>query len=102
MKKFLMNKGIPKNNIVCENQAKNTMENAYYAVPLFESLNVKEVTLITSESHMPRASYLMEAVFSKIAKGVTVKTFATDDALNNKIFIHRCKQEAYIIKNYMV
>lgn len=46
---------IPRDHIIVERKARNTIENATYSKQLLDSLNNKSSLLITSAFHMPRA-----------------------------------------------
>ena len=68
MKELLIKEGIHTNSIILEEEALNTAENAYYCVPILIKNNIKDITLITSDFHMARSSYLFEAVFQHRGK----------------------------------
>ncbi|MDR1761080.1 MAG: YdcF family protein [Bacteroidales bacterium] len=53
---FLVHIGIPADDIIVENQSRNTYENIVYSKQLLDSLhNTDTVLLVTSASHLPRA-----------------------------------------------
>ena len=74
LKSFLLNSGIPERDIILENQAKNTRQNAIFTKNKLKSLNFqdKKFILITSAFHMKRA----KACFDKVELKTT--TFPTD------------------------
>lgn len=54
--------GVPSHSIIIENQARNTVENALLCLPLFQQHQIKHITLVTSDYHMPRSRLLFELV----------------------------------------
>ena len=54
MKKWLVEKGIKPERIYIEDQAKDTVGNALYSVKILKELGAKNVTLVTSATHMRR------------------------------------------------
>lgn len=54
-KKYLLNLGIPKTDIIVEEKSRTTLENARYTKDILDNINVDSITLITSASHMTRA-----------------------------------------------
>ena len=74
MTDFLVEFGVPKNQVISESQSKNTRENAINSKKIMDSLNVKNIALVTSSLHMRRS----KAVFKKL--GYNALTF------NSKIF----------------
>lgn len=72
MKQFLIKGDINSKSIFLEEKAKNTAENAYYCIPILVKNNISEVTLITSDFHMPRSSYLFEAIFKDKSDGISI------------------------------
>jgi hypothetical protein len=55
MSKWLMEQGIPKERIILENNSTDTVENGLFSTAILERENLKDVTLVTSASHMRRA-----------------------------------------------
>lgn len=75
LERFLLMTGMPKEDILVEDQAKNTHENALFAKNFLESKGIdsnQEFILITSAFHMYRA----KACFDKV--GLNTVTFPTD------------------------
>lgn len=62
LKNFLVEIGIPKGDIVIEEQARNTRENASYTAELLKDSTYTNLLLITSASHMPRSIKCFEKV----------------------------------------
>ena len=55
VKKFLVQIGIPEQDILCDLKARNTYENAVYTKTLLDSINASNNVLITSAFHAYRA-----------------------------------------------
>ena len=74
IKQFLVSLGIPENDIVVENDSRNTYENASYTFHKLQSQNVnfEDCLLITSAWHVRRA----RACFEKVGGAIAV--FPTD------------------------
>jgi hypothetical protein len=60
---FLIDAGVPPRCIVLEPLAQNTVQNALLVLPLVPA-GASTLLLITSDFHMPRASYAFEAVIA--------------------------------------
>jgi uncharacterized SAM-binding protein YcdF (DUF218 family) len=74
LKHFLIDIGIPGNDIITEEQSRNTYENALYSCLFLQNNSIpsSECLLITSAIHMRRAA----GCFTK--QGYNIDTFATD------------------------
>jgi vancomycin permeability regulator SanA len=55
MSKWLIEQGIEKDRIILESKSTDTVENALFSTKKFENEGIKDVTLVTSASHMRRA-----------------------------------------------
>lgn len=55
----LANRGIPKENILIENQSKTTHENAYFVDKVLKKEGIHDILLVTSALHMPRSMAVM-------------------------------------------
>ncbi|MFK4480948.1 YdcF family protein [Bacillus sp. RC206] len=55
MSKWLILKGINKDRIILENKSMDTIENALFTILILEKEGFKNITLVTSASHMRRA-----------------------------------------------
>jgi tetratricopeptide (TPR) repeat protein len=55
MYNWLTSQGIDKGRIIKENKSTDTVENALFSTSILESQGLKDVTLVTSASHMRRA-----------------------------------------------
>ena len=58
MKAYLVSKGINENQILCEDESRNTYENFAFSKKLIK--NDTQVSVITNDFHMYRAAYLCE------------------------------------------
>lgn len=70
MDKYLLDKGIKKENIFIENKAKNTSENFTYSSKILKNIlsdgNTKyKIGVITSDFHMKRTQYISKEFFSE-------------------------------------
>lgn len=86
MKKWLVENGISPNRIYIEDQAKDTVGNAYYSVKIMKELGAQNMTLITSASHMRRAL----AVFQEMAISEGLEL----DKLSNLVYLDYDSLEA--------
>lgn len=83
-KKVMMMAGIPEEDILLENQTRNTFESAVVVNKILDSLHIKpeECLLITSAFHMRRSL----ACYRKA--GLNIETFSTDFyGLQDKLFL---------------
>jgi tetratricopeptide (TPR) repeat protein len=55
MSNWLISQGIDKERIILENKSTDTVENALFTTAILEKEGIKDVTLVTSASHMRRA-----------------------------------------------
>ena len=62
MRDFLIEHGVKEADIVIEEQSRNTHENALYGGELLRASGVDEIVLITSASHLPRATRCFTAL----------------------------------------
>jgi uncharacterized SAM-binding protein YcdF (DUF218 family) len=58
MAKLAESQGVPASAILEENQAKDTIQNAYYSVRIMEAHGWHSAEVISSHSHLPRASLI--------------------------------------------
>ncbi|KAL0023502.1 hypothetical protein WJX79_003366 [Trebouxia sp. C0005] len=59
--------GVPRDRIVIEDQAQNSIENAFNCLPILQSSNIQHIIIVTSDYHMPRCRLLFEAVLQGTA-----------------------------------
>ncbi|OQR53342.1 YdcF family protein [Bacillus sp. CDB3] len=55
MSKWLISNGINKDRIILEDKSMDTLENALFTIPILDKEGLKNITLITSATHMRRA-----------------------------------------------
>jgi len=70
--RFLISMGVPSDDIILENQSRNTRENAVFSLGILKDQNAKSIILVTSAFHMKRSM----REFSN--KGLEVTAFPTD------------------------
>lgn len=63
MRDVLVNFGIPKDDIIVEDKAKNTFENGKYT---YELIGDKSITLVTSSLHMKRSLWVFRKFFKEV------------------------------------
>ena len=68
MKRYLIQKGVPKDSILEESTSKNTIENLKNACAIMSVSNLETAVIATTDYHMPRARL--------IAKRLSIKTSA--------------------------
>ncbi|MBI1185271.1 YdcF family protein [bacterium] len=72
LRQFLLNLGIPEEDVIAESEARNTYENAVFTAALLKGSTYQNLLLITSASHMPRSA----ACFRRA--GLVFDVFPTD------------------------
>lgn len=72
MANYLIEKGIPKENMILENNATSTYENFKFSKEILDSLEVKNIGVISSSFHLYRAKFIakkldipVEAIYAK-------------------------------------
>ncbi len=58
MAELAIAQGIPANVVLREKQAKDTVQNAYYSVAIMQAHQWKSAEVVSSQSHLPRASLI--------------------------------------------
>ncbi len=76
-KKFLINMGVHRKDILLDSISRNTIENAQYTARLIKKDISKESLLITSGNHMRRASFCF------IKNNINIETYPTDCTITN-------------------
>jgi uncharacterized SAM-binding protein YcdF (DUF218 family) len=66
MQQLLLEWGIPASAMLLEDSSRNTAENARFSAKLLRERGIREVVLVTSALHMPRALPLFEAQGLKV------------------------------------
>ncbi len=81
MKNHLIENGIPDDDIIIENNSRNTKENAFLSAEILKrDFQNESVLLITSALHMKRAIFCFEKA------GIEVAAFSTDNTNSNRNF----------------
>ena len=60
---YLLDAGIPPERVIAEIYSRETLANAFYGRQITDSRHLRNLLLIVSKSHMPRASKVFEWVF---------------------------------------
>ncbi|MGD9345464.1 MAG: YdcF family protein [Candidatus Aminicenantes bacterium] len=63
--RYLISKGIPKEDILECVESSNTFEDAEFSWPIIQQYEVGRVVVVTSDFHVPRARIIFEKRFSK-------------------------------------
>jgi hypothetical protein len=116
MADMLRSHGVPSSAIVLEEQSLNTMQNAWFSLPLLPG-SCWELTLVTSEFHMPRASYIFEAVQKHLGRtsDIALRRWAASggcarpasdgaalqSGINQKTLVERLRDEAVFVRHEM-
>lgn len=92
MKKFLMDKGIPENNIFMDHAGFNTYESMYRAKEIFEA---DKLIIVTNEYHLPRSLY--------ISRNLDIESYGVSSDIRNYWFMTKYKiREALAqVKDYI-
>lgn len=69
MRAWLQRHGVPAANIVVEDQAQNTLENAQRVAPLLKELGLRRVLLVTERFHMRRSQLLLLGALRGVGLG---------------------------------
>eukprot|EP01065_Artemidia_motanka_P029766 TRINITY_DN35855_c0_g1_i1.p1 TRINITY_DN35855_c0_g1~~TRINITY_DN35855_c0_g1_i1.p1 ORF type:complete len:291 (+),score=8.35 TRINITY_DN35855_c0_g1_i1:54-926(+) len=64
LRELLKSSGVPSRTLHLETESQNTFDNALYTLPLMRELACTNAGLVTSDFHMPRASYVFDALFA--------------------------------------
>ena len=79
----------PINQVWLENCAESTFENFFFALPILEKWQVRKVTLITSQSHLPRAKLLSDILLSSQGIWVDLDIAPETGVPGNKEFLFK-------------
>lgn len=90
MKKWLVEKGINADRIYIEDLAKDTVGNALYSVKILKELKAKNITIISSATHMRRAISVFKEM--SVTEGLEL-----DNITNLVYFDYNNMDEAYQI-----
>lgn len=90
MKEYAIKKGIPGSAIIEESKSKDTIGNVYFTKKdIVEPRGFRDITIISSEDHMPRVKYLFQKIYGDtyILRFVTSRR-VLDDAAYEKEMAH--------------
>jgi hypothetical protein len=110
MEELLLLRGVPQEFIILEEKSQNTIQNAHFCLPLLQNLGVDQIILVTSDFHLPRASYLFEAYFSfkqvqvdqMLMPAKTPPPRENDVGINAMPLVDRLHMEKRFLLNYVV
>jgi uncharacterized SAM-binding protein YcdF (DUF218 family) len=66
MKRFLVELGIPEDEIIEEKKSRNTLENALFTREILETEGIDKICLVTSAFHMPRSVLIFKTAGFKV------------------------------------
>lgn len=103
LKKQLISKGVPPENIISEKESRSTLENAVMAKPILDAYGVRDVAVVTNKFHIQRSRYIFEKMcpgynykFEEAQNGVTPEQLAELSRLESrKMVTLRPKMVAY-------
>ena len=97
LQKFLIEIGIPQKDILCENNSRNTYENALFTKKLLENKFRKgNYLLITSASHMRRS----RACFEKLGLDIDIYPVDHSSGPRKFVFDHIFIPQSYIMDSW--
>ena len=80
LKRYLMARGIPQNDIVEFAESSNTIEDASLSKPIVHRYAVRHILVITSDYHQDRARYVFEKEFANTDVRIEFSIAQTDEA----------------------
>ncbi len=112
MAELLQMLGVPSSAILTEKKSLNTYQNAIYVQEILDKLNIKEVLLVTSAFHQPRACLIFEKLGIKVIPAPTDYWVTENPSANNQAsfesFVldlfpdaHRLSRTTVAIKEYV-
>eukprot|EP00929_Paragymnodinium_shiwhaense_P001744 TRINITY_DN10197_c0_g1_i1.p1 TRINITY_DN10197_c0_g1~~TRINITY_DN10197_c0_g1_i1.p1 ORF type:complete len:269 (-),score=74.86 TRINITY_DN10197_c0_g1_i1:52-858(-) len=110
--------GVPREAIILEEKSLNTLQNAWFALPLVKN-EFADVILVTSEFHMPRSAYVFEAVLMHMGRheklqirqcaawggcptAEEVSAMSPASSINRQTLVERLTNEVRYIRNEVV
>ena len=69
---WLFDKGIPKEDIIIEDQSKDTVENAIMSISLLKKYGFKDITIITNAEHSYRAFCIFSTAYQRVGLNVNL------------------------------
>jgi len=102
--RLLMEWGVPEEDILFEEQSRNTYQNAVYIKPLLAENNLSSLLLVTSATHMPRAHAVFRAQNINVIPAPT--DFQVTESDNPEIFnwipsAQALSATTWVLKEYM-
>jgi uncharacterized SAM-binding protein YcdF (DUF218 family) len=79
---------LPHDRLVVERHSRNTIQNAIFCWEILKSKEVKHVTVVTSQHHLPRTKYIFRKLYSHM--GVSLDFEAAPDTFDpiEKVYYH--------------
>tara|TARA_Y100000817_G_scaffold291622_1_gene263289 strand:+ start:603 stop:977 length:375 start_codon:yes stop_codon:yes gene_type:complete len=71
MKQWLIQHKVPRDKIILEGRALDTIENAIYSKKITDTFKDPDITVVTSRSHTPRAKRIFKEEYGKNIKFVS-------------------------------
>ena len=110
MEEMIHLEGVPLDAMILEQESANTLQNAYYSVPILQQLGIRKMLLITSDFHMPRALYLFEAYLAHVDERIEIISVPAlanfpgvcDVGINAMSLLQRLQMEKIIITSDVV
>ncbi len=81
MKGWLVQKGVPKEDIIAEDRAGNTYENFKFTKELTEGMDIGSLIVVTNDFHMYRSVYIGELFFETVHASPAKVNFSVRKAL---------------------
>lgn len=79
LKRYLIKRGVPDQDIVEFAQSANTLQDASYSKPIVLKYEVREILVVTSDYHLDRARYIFEREFADTEIRVEFSVVETDE-----------------------
>lgn len=112
MFELLILEGVPAEAIILEEKSMNTLQNAYYCLMIMNEINAeRNVYIVSSEFHLPRAQYLFDAYFNFAAgdkkhsfipcPAKVIEPDQSDIGINSYSRVDRLRIEKDMMLNYV-
>ncbi len=99
-KRYLCQQGIDHRKILLEEKSKDTLSNAFYCRKLYvDPLRIKNLAVVTSHFHIPRAKFVFSIVFPSNGYNITFIA-ASNPKLSPKSLQYLQKREKLITQFY--
>ena len=96
---YLIQSGIPNQNILLEELSEDTLQNAYYSrANYIDPLGCKSAIVITSKFHMDRTKLIFDNIFKSdvVCKFVPVNNSGIDEKILNQRAVTEYEQSQYV------